>query len=124
MISHRCGKTIIFFSIIIVTTGFEPVALLLLTRTAKEEHKEHMDTRERIRKLFIDKIDVKVDSLGPEVSLETLGLDSLDKIELLFALEEEFQIKIDDRSKTLVTVQDVVALIDSLVAEQQPAARA
>ncbi len=82
-----------------------------------------MDTTERIKKLFIDKIDLREESLRPDVTLDSLGLDSLDKIEFLFSLEEEFDIKIDDRSKSISTIQDVVDLIDSLVAEQQPSVR-
>ncbi len=78
-----------------------------------------MDTMERIKKLFINKIDLKEESLKPEATLDSLGLDSLDKIEFLFTLEEEFRIKIDERSKTINTIQDMVNLIDSLVAEQQ-----
>lgn len=83
-----------------------------------------MDTMDRIKKLFIDKVDLKEESLRPEVTLDSLGLDSLDKIEFLFSLEEEFHIKIDDRSKSISTIQDVVDLIDIVVAEQQPAVRA
>ena len=79
-----------------------------------------MDTLERIKELFIDRIDLQEESLKPEATLDSLGLDSLDKIEFLFALEEEFRIKIDDRSKTISTIQDMVNLIDSIVAEQQP----
>ena len=104
--------------------GFVHTTLLPSNKDRKGGTKGTMDTKERIKKLFIDKIDVKEDSLGPDVTLDSLGLDSLDKIELLFALEEEFQIKIDDRSKAIATVRDVVTLIDSLVAEQQPAAQA
>jgi acyl carrier protein len=83
-----------------------------------------MDTMERITRLFIDKIDVKEEAIRPEVTLDSLGLDSLDKIEFLFSLEEEFHIKIDDRSKMISTVQDAVELIDTIVAEQRPAVRA
>jgi acyl carrier protein len=83
-----------------------------------------MDTMERIKKLFIDKIDLADESLRPDVTLDSLGLDSLDKIEFLFSLEEEFHIKIDDRSKTISTIHDMVNLIDSLVAEQQPVVQA
>ncbi len=80
-----------------------------------------MDTMERVKKLFIDKIDLKEESLTPDGTLDSLGLDSLDKVEFLFSLEEEFKIKIpDERSKTIVTIQDVVDLIDALRAEQQP----
>ena len=78
-----------------------------------------MDTMERVKKLFIDKIDFKEESLTPNVTLDGLGLDSLDKIEFLFSLEEEFKVKIDDRSNKIVTIQDVVDLIDALRAEQQ-----
>jgi acyl carrier protein len=83
-----------------------------------------MDTMERIKRLFIDKIDIKEELLKPETSLESLGLDSLDRIEFLFSLEEEFHIKIDDRSRSIMTIQDVVILIDIIVAEQRPAVRA
>ncbi len=83
-----------------------------------------MDTMGRIKKLFIDKIDLKEESLKPEASLDSLGLDSLDKVEFLFSLEEEFQIKIDERSKTISTIQDVANLIDSLVAEQRTSVQA
>ncbi len=80
-----------------------------------------METMERVKKLFIDKIDLKEELLTPNATLDSIGLDSLDKIELLFSIEEEFNIKIDDRSKSIVTIQDAVDLIDTLKAEQQPA---
>jgi acyl carrier protein len=83
-----------------------------------------MDTMERIKRLFIDKIDIQEELLKPETSLESLGLDSLDRIEFLFSLEEEFHIKIDERSKSITTIQDAVNLIDIIVAEQRPAVRA
>lgn len=83
-----------------------------------------MDTMARIKRLFIDKIEVREELLRPETTLESLGLDSLDTIEFLFSLEEEFHIKIDERSKSIKTIQDVVNLIDVIVAEQRPAVRA
>ncbi len=83
-----------------------------------------MDTIDRIKKLFIDKIDIPEESLKPEVTLDSLGLDSLDKAEFLFSLEEEFHIKIDDRAKMINTIRDVADLIDTVVAEQQPAVQA
>lgn len=83
-----------------------------------------MDTMARIKRLFIDKIEVREELLKPETTLESLGLDSLDMIEFLFSLEEEFHIKIDDRSKSITTIQDVMNLIDIIAAEQRPAVRA
>ncbi|HET6363513.1 MAG: phosphopantetheine-binding protein [Nitrospirota bacterium] len=80
-----------------------------------------MDTLKRIKKIVFEKIDIQEDMLTPDATLEGLGLDSLDKVELMFSLEEEFKIKIPDRDVTIVTIQDVVNVIDKLAAEQHGA---
>jgi acyl carrier protein len=80
-----------------------------------------MDTFQRIKKIVLEKIDIREDMLTPNATLEGLGLDSLDKVELMFSLEEEFKIKIPDRDVTIVTIQDVVNVIDKLAAEQHGA---
>jgi acyl carrier protein len=80
-----------------------------------------MDTLQRIKKIVHEKIDIQEDMLTPDATLEGLGLDSLDKVELMFSLEEEFKIKIPDREVTIVTIQDVVNVIDKLAAEQHGA---
>ncbi|MGO9378934.1 MAG: phosphopantetheine-binding protein [Dissulfurispiraceae bacterium] len=77
-----------------------------------------MTTLERIEKLFVDKLELNKDLLTPESTLESFGIDSLDKIEFLFALEDEFKIKIPERDVKIDTVQDVVDMVDRLVAEQ------
>lgn len=56
--------------------------------------------------------------LQPERSLETLGLDSLSVIEFMFVLEDEFKIKLSDERVEIKTIQDIVVLVDKLVAEQ------
>ena len=80
-----------------------------------------MDTLQRIKKIVLEKIDAREDKLTSDASLDSIGLDSLDKVELMFSLEEEFKIKIPDREVTIVTIQDVVNVIDKLVAEQHGA---
>lgn len=77
-----------------------------------------MDTFQRIKKIVLEKIDMQEDRLTPDETLEGLGLDSLDRVELMFSLEEEFKIKIPDREVTIVTIQDVVNVIDKLAEEQ------
>jgi acyl carrier protein len=77
-----------------------------------------MDTLKRIKKIVLEKIDIQEDMLTPDATLEGLGLDSLDKVELMFSLEEEFKIKIPDRDVTIVTIQDVVNVTDKLAEEQ------
>jgi len=77
-----------------------------------------MTTLERIEKLFVDKLELNKDLLTPDSTLESFGIDSLDKIEFLFALEDEFKIKIPERDVKIDTVRDVVDMVDRLVTEQ------
>lgn len=78
-----------------------------------------MTTLERIEKLFVDKLELNRDLVTPESTLESFGIDSLDKIEFLFSLEDEFKIKIPESEVKIDTVQDVVNMVDRLSAEQR-----
>jgi acyl carrier protein len=75
-------------------------------------------TLERIKKLFLDNFDFPEERLHPQATIESIGLDSLDKIEFMFALEKEFDIKIPDREVQLNSIQDMVTVIERLAAEQ------
>jgi len=81
-------------------------------------------TLERLKKLFIAKFDFNVEELKPETTLEHLGLDSLDKIEFMFDIEDEFAIKIPDeefKATALTTIQDIIDAVDRFVSEQAAA---
>ena len=78
-----------------------------------------MFTLERLKKLFIDRFDFNVEELKPETTLENLGLDSLDKIEFMFDIENEFHIKIPDEEFKVTTIRDMVDAIDRFVLEQR-----
>ena len=82
-----------------------------------------MSTLERLKKLFINKFDFNVEELKPTTTLELLGLDSLDKIEFMFDIENEFKIKIPDEEFKVVTIQDMVDAIDRFVYEQTPSSQ-
>ncbi len=82
-----------------------------------------MDTLGRIRKLFLDNFDFDENLLKPEATVDSLGLDSLDKVEFMFALEKEFDIKIPDRDVTINSIQDMIDTVDRLAGEQHPAAK-
>ena len=79
-----------------------------------------MTTFDRVKKLFLENYDFSEENLVPEATIESIGLDSLDKIEFLFALEKEFNIKIPDREVRLSSLQDMIVVVDRLVAEQHP----
>jgi acyl carrier protein len=78
-----------------------------------------MSTLERLKKLFIDKFDFNVEELKPGTTLEDLGLDSLDKIEFMFDIENEFHIKIPDQEFKVTTIQDMVDAVDRFILEQR-----
>ncbi len=78
-----------------------------------------MSTLERLKKLFIAKFDFNLEELKPTTTLEYLGLDSLDIIEFMFDMENEFNIRIPDREFTVTTIQDMVNALDRLISEQK-----
>jgi acyl carrier protein len=70
---------------------------------------------ERVTKLVCEQLGVKEEEVTSEASfVEDLGADSLDTVELIMALEEEFGTEIDDEdAEKLQTVDDVIKYIDS-----------
>lgn len=77
-----------------------------------------MTTLERLQALLVKHNQVTHDDLVPDASLEALGLDSMDTIDLLFNIEDEFNITVPRDQAPLKTLQDVVDYIDRLVSEQ------
>jgi acyl carrier protein len=81
-----------------------------------------MDNRQqRIQKVIGEQFGYVADFITPEKNLVSdLGADSLDQIELVMALEDEFGLEIEDhRAEQCDTVADVFALIEELAGEQQ-----
>ncbi len=81
-----------------------------------------MSSLQTIRDMMVKQFDLKPEDLTPEATLEGLGLDSLSVIEFTFNLEDELKIKFPEERVELKTLQDVVNLVDKLIAEQKPAA--
>jgi acyl carrier protein len=77
-------------------------------------------TLERLKKLFEAKFEFNVEELQPTTTIELLGIDSLDMIEFMFEIENEFNIKIPDREFKVSTIQEMVEAIDRFVAQQHP----
>jgi acyl carrier protein len=69
---------------------------------------------ERVKKIIADKLDIEEDKITPESSfLDDLGADSLDIVELIMELEEEFGIEIpDEDAEKIRTVADAVKYIE------------
>ena len=62
-----------------------------------------------------EKYDVPREAISPEATLTELGLDSLTIVELLFDVEDEFEIEVPEDRVTFQTLAEAAALVDELV---------
>jgi acyl carrier protein len=70
---------------------------------------------ERVKDIIVDQLGVSADQVTADAKfVEDLGADSLDTVELVMALEEEFDVEVpDDEAEKLQAVKDVVSFITS-----------
>lgn len=69
---------------------------------------------EKVKEIIIDQLDVDEDKVTEEASItEDLGADSLDVVDLVMSLEEEFDMEIPDEAvENIKTVGDIVKYIE------------
>jgi acyl carrier protein len=73
---------------------------------------------DKVKKIVADQLSVEADTITPNSNFANdLGADSLDTVELVMALEEEFDIEIpDEAAEKITTVQEAVDYINNKVA--------
>jgi len=76
------------------------------------------DTFETVKKIVVEQLSVDAEKVTPQANFANdLGADSLDTVELVMALEEEFDIEIpDEAAEKITTVQEAVDYINNQVA--------
>lgn len=69
---------------------------------------------EKVVEIIVKELNVKKEEVKPETSLtDDLGADSLDAVELIMSLEDEFGLKIsDEKAQTFKTVGDIVKYLE------------
>jgi acyl carrier protein len=69
---------------------------------------------DRVKKVVIEQLNVEEDQVKPEANFQQdLGADSLDTVELVMALEEEFGCEIpDEDAEKIATIQDAVNYVE------------
>jgi acyl carrier protein len=72
--------------------------------------------QDRVLRVIATTRRVPLDTVKPDATFEELGIDSLDRINILFELEGEFDIEIDDeQAKQVTTLQQMIEGITKLV---------
>ena len=71
------------------------------------------NVQERVKNIIVEQLGVEADQVKPEAQfVNDLGADSLDTVELIMPLEEEFDIEIpDEKAEKIKTVGEAVAYI-------------
>ena len=71
---------------------------------------------EKVRDILAHQLEINPDTITMETNIvEDLGADSLDVVELIMSLEDEFGIEIsDEEAPQLVTVSEIVKFLDNL----------
>jgi acyl carrier protein len=72
------------------------------------------EVEEKVKKIIVEQLDVSEDDVVPTAAfVDDLGADSLDQVELIMAIEEEFDISIpDEDAEKIATVQDAINYIN------------
>ena len=72
-----------------------------------------MSVEEKVKEIIVDQLGVDDKQVNPEASfIDDLGADSLDTVELVMALEEEFDVEIpDEDAEKIATVQNAIDYI-------------
>ncbi len=68
---------------------------------------------DKVKSIVVDQLSVEADKVVPSANFQNdLGADSLDTVELVMALEEEFDVEIpDEAAETITTIQAAVDFI-------------
>lgn len=71
---------------------------------------------DRVKKVIVDQLSCSEEEVKPESNFTTdLGADSLDKVELVMAFEDEFSVEIpDEEAEKIQTVQDALNYIEKV----------
>jgi len=79
------------------------------------KNKSNEDIAQRIKEIIVEKMDVDADDVTNEASfIESLGADSLDTVELIMELEDEFELEIPDEvAEKMATVGDAIKYVQA-----------
>lgn len=78
-------------------------------------------TLNQLKDLIVEKYGIAAEELQSDRPLADFGLDSLSQVELLFSVEEHFNIEIPEERAQVASLNELATLVDSILAESVPA---
>jgi len=77
-------------------------------------------SEQRVKEIITEQLGVSADQVTPDASfIDDLGADSLDQVELVMALEEEFEVEIpDEDAEKMTTVRDAIEYLRKHVKQE------
>ncbi|MGK3739752.1 MAG: acyl carrier protein [Bacillariaceae sp.] len=101
-------KSLITIALVAGASAFAPVSFVTRSNTSLQNDK--------VIALIVEQLGVEEDKVVPEATfIDDLGADSLDTVELIMAIEEEFDCEIpEEEAATISTVGEVIAFVDKL----------
>lgn len=74
-----------------------------------------MDTFEKCQRIIAESTENSLDAISPETTLDELGLDSIDLVDLVMEIEQAFSVSVpDEEFENIKTVGDIVGLIENM----------
>ena len=67
---------------------------------------------EKIAKYLAEQLDIAVEEISPDTTFESLGVDSLDTVEMVMDLEDELGVELELEEK-IATIGELVAFVES-----------
>ena len=68
---------------------------------------------EKIAKYLSEQMDISMDEITPDTTFESLGIDSLDVVEMIMDLESELGVELDMEDQKITTFQELADFIES-----------
>ena len=108
-------KSVLSFALLASATAFAP-AFNGLSRPATSLFAATAELEEKMKSIIVEQLGVEASQVVPEASfIDDLGADSLDTVELIMALEEEFDEEIpEEEAAQIATVQDAIDFVAKL----------
>ncbi len=79
-----------------------------------------MSIQERLATLLFQQYNIDPASVKMAAPIQSLGLDSLDIVDVFYGIEKEFKIKLPTQNLDLKSIQDLVDLVERTVKEPSP----